>query len=98
LHQRKNSTVLAHHTKNSTCSCTSSHKNIQPNSGVQLKLKTKHRRRRTGDQQLPRRRRASSQELNKEEKGRQPEQQPLHQQSAAVNHTQDHTIQISTTG
>jgi hypothetical protein len=70
----------------------------QQNHGVQLKLKTKPRRRRIGNQQLPRRRRASSQELTKEKKGRQPEQQPLHQQLAAVNYTQDHTIQISTTG
>jgi hypothetical protein len=43
--------TTGNHTKNSTSSCTASHKYLQQNHGVQLKLKTKPRRRRTGDQQ-----------------------------------------------
>jgi hypothetical protein len=47
LHQRKNTSVFAPHTKHRTSSCTSSLKHIQQNHGGQLKLKIKLRRRRT---------------------------------------------------
>jgi hypothetical protein len=51
LNHHKNTTVLAHNTKNSTSSCIASHKNLQQNHDDGLKLKTKSRRRRTSVQQ-----------------------------------------------
>jgi hypothetical protein len=51
LKHHKNTIVLAHNTKNSTSSCTTSHKNLQQNHDDGLKLKTKPRRRRTSVQQ-----------------------------------------------
>jgi hypothetical protein len=51
LELHKNTTVLAHNTKNSTSSCTASHQKPQQNHDGGLKLKTKPRRGRTSVQQ-----------------------------------------------
>jgi hypothetical protein len=51
LNHHKNTTILAHNTKNSTSSCTASYQNLQQNHGDGLKLKTKSRRSRTSVQQ-----------------------------------------------